>query len=61
MDKSGIPGKPCVLRAICELTENPIHHWSIFGEMITNLLRPKNGSHVTLEEYPVNLVFFVRF
>merc|ERR1719384_946808 len=51
MDKSGIPGKPCVLRAICELTETPIHHWSVFGEMITNLLRPKNGSHVTLEEY----------
>lgn len=51
MEKSGIPGKPCVLRAICELTETPIHHWSVFGEMITNLLRPKNGSHVTLEEY----------
>ena len=39
MEKSGIPGKPCVLRAICELTETPIHHWSVFGEMITNLLR----------------------
>ena len=39
MDKSGIPGKPCVLRAICELTETPIHHWSVFGEMLTNLLR----------------------
>jgi hypothetical protein len=51
LDKGGLAGRQCVLRAICELTETPIHHWTVFGEMLNNLLRPKNGTHEALEEY----------
>jgi hypothetical protein len=51
LDKGGMAGRQCVLRAICELTETPIHHWTVFGEMLNNLLRPKNGTHEALEEY----------
>ena len=39
LDKGGLAGRQCVLRAICELTETPIHHWTVFGEMLHNLLR----------------------
>ena len=39
LDKGGMAGRQCVLRAICELTETPIHHWTVFGEMLNNLLR----------------------
>jgi len=51
LTKGGLDGRQCVLRAICELTETPIHHWTVFGEMLNNLLRPKNGTHEALEEY----------
>jgi len=51
LDKGGLAGRQCVLRAICELSETPIHHWTVFGEMINNLLRPKNGTHEALEDY----------
>merc|ERR1712156_140199 len=51
LDKGGLAGRQCVLRAVCELTETPIHHWTVFGEMLQNLLRPKNGTHEALDEY----------
>ena len=38
LDKGGVPGRQCVLRAICELRETPINQWSMVGEMITNML-----------------------
>ena len=39
LNEGGFNGKHCVLRAICELSETPIHRWTLFGEMITNLLK----------------------
>ena len=33
---SGLPGRPCLLRMICELRQNPIDDKHIVGEMITN-------------------------
>ena len=38
LDRGGLPGKQCVLRAICEIKETPIHEWSLVGEMITNFI-----------------------
>ena len=39
LDKGGLNGKHCVLRSVCELSETPIHHWTVVGEMITNLIK----------------------
>ena len=38
LDRGGLPGRQCVLRAICELKETPIHEWSLVGEMIANFM-----------------------
>merc|ERR1712156_832909 len=51
LEKGGLNGKHCVLRSVCELSETPIHHWTVVGEMITNLIKPKNGTKELLEEY----------
>jgi len=51
-NKAGLDGKQCVLRAVCELEETPVKHWSIIGDMVTTLLQPKRGDNTTLlEEY----------
>ena len=36
LEHSGLPGRPCLLKAICELRETPIDDKHIAGEMITN-------------------------
>ena len=38
LDKAGIPGRQCVLKAICELSETPINDWSLVGETLMNVL-----------------------
>ena len=40
LDRTGFvsSGKDCVLRAICELKETPIHEWSLLGEVVATLL-----------------------
>ena len=38
LDNGGLDGEQCVLQAICELKETPIHEWTVFGEMIATLL-----------------------
>jgi len=49
-NKAGLDGKQCVLRAVCELEETPVKHWSIIGDMVTTLLQPKRGDNTTLLE-----------
>ncbi|XP_040564305.1 uncharacterized protein [Lepeophtheirus salmonis] len=49
--KGGMNGRHCVLKAICELQETPIHEWSVLGEMISVLFRPKKGYHSELLDY----------
>jgi len=50
--RAGIDGKECVLRAICELEETPIKHWTIVGDMLTTLLSPKREGNTTgLSDY----------
>jgi len=51
LDKSGLPGKQCILRSICEIKETPIHEWSLVGEMITNFILPKKDNLTALDEY----------
>ena len=38
LNRTGLNGRQCVLRAICELRETPIHEASLLGETITLLL-----------------------
>ncbi len=38
MDRAGLPGRQCVLRAVCEMAETPIQQWSLIGEMLAVLL-----------------------
>ncbi len=38
LDRSGLPGRQCVLRAACEFAETPINEWSLVGEMLSVLL-----------------------
>merc|ERR1712226_1534500 len=51
LDRGGLPGKQCVLRAICEIKETPIHEWSLVGEMITNFILPKKDNLTALDDY----------
>lgn len=52
LDRAGLSGRSCVLRAICELEETPIRHWTIVGDMLTTLLSPKREGNTTgLTEY----------
>ncbi|XP_066993342.2 uncharacterized protein [Anabrus simplex] len=41
MDRRGLDGRPCLLRAVCETAETPLHHDGLFGEMLHMLLTPK--------------------
>jgi hypothetical protein len=36
---TGIDGKACLLRTICEMQSNPIGEFTVVGEIITILLR----------------------
>jgi len=54
LDKAGIPGRQCVLKAICELSETPINDWSLVGETLMNVLMPKRdlaGDNPDFEDY----------
>jgi len=51
LDRGGLSGRQCVLRAICELKETPIHEWSLIGEMIANFMLPKKDNLTALDEY----------
>ncbi|GAB6030955.1 hypothetical protein CHUAL_007779 [Chamberlinius hualienensis] len=38
----GLDGKSCLLRAICEINENPYRDFTLIGEVIMLLLRPRH-------------------
>ena len=39
LQATGIDGKSCLLRTICEMQSNPIGEFTVVGEIITILLR----------------------
>jgi len=39
LQKFGLRGKACLLRAICESQEKPIKHYNFFGELLSHFLR----------------------
>ena len=48
--RAGLDGQQCVLRAVCELEETPIKHWSILGDMVTTLLQSVHpSSNIVIE------------
>ncbi|KAK3863471.1 hypothetical protein Pcinc_030776, partial [Petrolisthes cinctipes] len=49
---SGLDGRACVLRFICEMQIHSFSHNSIFGEMLNLLFTPKPGDYNSiLEDY----------
>jgi len=49
---SGLDGKSCLLRMICELQSHPIGEFSMLGELLTILLTPRaDDSHNLLDDY----------
>lgn len=51
LQSTGIDGKACLLRTICEMQTNPIGEFTVVGEIITILLSPKRGINDFLHEY----------
>jgi len=51
LQRTGIDGKACLLRAICEMQQNPINHYSIMGEIATALLTPKRAKGNFMKDY----------
>lgn len=51
MQNTGIDGRACLLRAICEMQQNPLNHYSIMGEILTALHRPKRAAGNLMQEY----------
>lgn len=39
LDSAGLGGRPCLLRAICEVHEAPLHHYGLLGELFTMFFR----------------------
>ncbi|KAI9563741.1 hypothetical protein GHT06_011205 [Daphnia sinensis] len=51
LQSTGIDGKACLLRTICEMQTNPIGEFTVVGEIITILLSPKRGINDFLHDY----------
>ncbi|XP_046641362.1 uncharacterized protein LOC124326513 [Daphnia pulicaria] len=51
LQTSGIDGRACLLRAICEMQQVPFNHYSIMGEILTALFTPKRGAGNMMQEY----------
>eukprot|EP00095_Tigriopus_kingsejongensis_P007640 maker-scaffold1040_size68023-snap-gene-0.18 protein:Tk07640 transcript:maker-scaffold1040_size68023-snap-gene-0.18-mRNA-1 annotation:"hypothetical protein KGM_09117" len=50
--KMGLDGKPCLLRAICEMHESPLLGYGLFGEVIELVLTAtKSPYSKQLSEY----------
>ncbi|XP_057378787.1 uncharacterized protein LOC130700817 [Daphnia carinata] len=51
LQTTGIDGRACLLRAICEMQQVPFNHYSIMGEILTALLTPKRAAGNLMQEY----------
>ncbi|XP_046450906.1 uncharacterized protein LOC124198884 [Daphnia pulex] len=51
LQATGIDGKACLLRTICEMQTNPIGEFTVVGEILTILLSPKRGINDFLHDY----------
>jgi len=38
VDRSGVPGKPCLLRTVCEASESDVINDGLFGQILLMLL-----------------------
>ncbi|XP_076041873.1 uncharacterized protein LOC143025751 [Oratosquilla oratoria] len=47
----GVEGRPCLLRLICEMQENPIGRYTVIGEVLSVLLTPKRDLSDFLHDY----------
>ncbi|XP_027227688.1 uncharacterized protein [Penaeus vannamei] len=48
---TGLDGRSCLLRFVCEMQRFPIREWTIAGEVITTLFTPREGKNELLQEY----------
>ncbi|KAI9563743.1 hypothetical protein GHT06_011207 [Daphnia sinensis] len=51
LQNTGIDGRACLLRAICEMQQVPFNHYSLMGEILTALLTPKRAAGNLMQEY----------
>ncbi|XP_037803484.1 uncharacterized protein LOC119597889 [Penaeus monodon] len=48
---TGLDGRGCLLRFVCELQGFPIRDWTIAGEVIASVFTPREGKNELLQEY----------
>lgn len=45
LNNAGLEGKPCLLRAVCEVHEAPLQHYGLMGQFLTLFFRYKVCMH----------------